>query len=1010
MKAFSLFILFCVSFFPGSIVAQDYFTSHYNISSLDLASGLPHSNVNHIFADSNGFIWISTYGGGAVRYDGYSFLSPNAATAQTKRVKTSPVSNSCKGFAEDGYQRLWIAYDENTVVLDMHTMTAITPQRVSGGNTERFLKKPSVKVYCDAKGCLWHITNDSIFRYTFDKEGNVSHIASCAYQNNMPDVNICDVDHNGTIWCGVNNSLYRLSAVGKKLIRNEIVPITQQLHGHFVTDMLKDGNTIWISTNQGLYAYDPFCGDLQHYQHSDAPHSISHDFATSLAVTSNGQLVVGTLRGINIMDRHSGQFEHWDSNSSPYPLPSDFIHCMLAYGEQLWIGTETAGIVKMSPSPLMLRNYIHLPGHPESLSPNPVNAMYIDAQGALWAGTVEGGLNRRRPDGGFDHWTTGNSALSHNSVSVLEADNHGTLWIGTWGGGLNAIPLDGKGKLRTIDLPPTLKRQLQYIGSLAYDHYNDVLWVGSNEGVFIYDLKSGNVQQPFQNNHFIRGCIGAHIDRQGQLWMGCINGVCIIDVRKGRQGNGFFDMRRLVAKLDHPQSSVRDKITCFCETRDGTLWLGSNGYGLYQRTVDKKDNRESFHALTTDDGLANNVVKGIVEDEQGRLWITTANGLSIYDTRTRTFINYGKRDGLPSQKFYFNSAVKSKDGAIFLGSMSGLTEVRSQNTETNYPIHLTFTRLSVDNQVITAADNDILDADITVAKRIRLHESNKSMDIDFSALTFAGDITGHYSYRLSGFEDEWIKLKPGEHAVRYTSLQPGSYTFEVRYGAEGNDEVYSTISIKVDVTPYFWKSWWFRVLIVIFCLVAFLWLYRSRLEAWKRQEAEKLLMPIKKVLYESDAPEQLQQRIQHILDNHERLQESFHRSVEVDKQNTVPQKAFIDRATEIMEKNYMNSDFGVAEFAESIGMSRSLVSKHLNAVAGMSTGQFIRNYRLNVAKKLILEHPANRNITEIAYQAGFNDPKYFTRCFTRRYGHSPSTYKESDEHTEENDQQVDENP
>ena len=63
----------------------------------------------------------------------------------------------------------------------------------------------------------------------------------------------------------------------------------------------------------------------------------------------------------------------------------------------------------------------------------------------------------------------------------------------------------------------------------------------------------------------------------------------------------------------------------------------------------------------------------------------------------------------------------------------------------------------------------------------------------------------------------------------------------------------------------------------------------------------------------------------------------------------------------------------------------------------MSTGQFIRNYRLTVAKKLILENMANRNITEIAYKVGFNDPKYFTRCFTHQYGHSPSTYAGEDE-------------
>ena len=88
----------------------------------------------------------------------------------------------------------------------------------------------------------------------------------------------------------------------------------------------------------------------------------------------------------------------------------------------------------------------------------------------------------------------------------------------------------------------------------------------------------------------------------------------------------------------------------------------------------------------------------------------------------------------------------------------------------------------------------------------------------------------------------------------------------------------------------------------------------------------------------------------------------------------------------------MDSEFGVQEFCDALGMSRSVASKHLNAEAGLPAGQFIRNYRLNMAKELLSAKTGNRNITEIAYAVGFNDPKYFTRCFTKMYGVSPSAY------------------
>ena len=396
--------------------------------------------------------------------------------------------------------------------------------------------------------------------------------------------------------------------------------------------------------------------------------------------------------------------------------------------------------------------------------------------------------------------------------------------------------------------------------------------------------------------------------------------------------------------------------------------------------------------LTTDDGLANNSVKGIVEDLQGRLWITTNNGLSVYDPSTRSFRNYGEYDGLPSQRFYWNSAIKGADETLYLGSVDGICEVKGGNSEAIIPTHLTFTRLFVNN-VPVVAGSDFIDADISQTDCIHLHESDRSFAVEFSSLTYGSESHGYYSYRLVGFENEWTALRPGEHSVRYTSLKPGNYSLEVRFMDGSQDVDEQIVSVDVVVAPYFWKSWWFLLLTLAVLGVLFWWLYQQRLRAWRRQEAEKLLIPIKKVLDESDAPEQLQVRIQTILDNQERITKSRHRSVETDKQQTKPAKDFMERATDILEHHYMDSQFDVTEFADAMGMSKSLLAKRIKEETGQSSSQFIRNYRLSVARDLILENYANRNIMEIAYKVGFNDPKYFTRCFTRFYGMAPSMYK-----------------
>ena len=400
LKTILLYGLF--SLFVGTSEAQSVLTDQYYMTCLDLSTGLPHNNVNQVFADSQGFIWISTYGGGVVRYDGYSFNRLEA--------KGLMVSNSSKGFAEDGHRRLWVAFDEGTVVIDMRTMSRLTPSYGDSHIGDR-LRQQSVKVYCDSKGSLWQVTRDSVFRYTFDEEGHVVHISRCRYHGNTPDITLCDIESNGTVWINIEDGLYRLVEAGDKLIKKNTASAMQQLHGLYITDLLKRNWTVWIATNQGLYAYNQKQKTLSAYRHTTSPSSLAHDHASSLAVASDGRLLVGTLRGMDVFDEQHGTFEHWNSSTVGEPMPSDFVHCLMVREGQIWIGTETAGVVKLAPKPLMLQHYVHQPDKVTSLSRGPVNAMSAAPDGSLWAGTVEGGLNT--------HWSMFDLGLKYNSVSVL---------------------------------------------------------------------------------------------------------------------------------------------------------------------------------------------------------------------------------------------------------------------------------------------------------------------------------------------------------------------------------------------------------------------------------------------------------------------------------------------------------------------------------------------------------------------------------------------------------------
>ena len=970
-----LTLIFLALFIANGSKAQDaLLTERYNVSYIDLSNGLPHNNVSAIFIDSNGFLWIGTYGGGLVRYDGYGMMYPML------RLN----SNSCKSIAEDRFKRLWVAYDEGTNVIDLKTMSGAIPVKMPEKHKD-LLSEPCTKVHCDALGRIWLVTYSHVNLLSFDDEGNVVRISSYRYHENTPEISIRDVEGNGKPWIGIDGGLVRLVEKNGSLVKEEISPLFDELRGLYITDMLKRDKVIWITTNKALFRYDPYQRNLTRYVHSAEPGALSHIFLSSLAVTQDNVLLVGSLCGVNMYDDKSDSFSAWSTASHP-PLKSDFVHCMLVDKGLIWVGTESGGIAKLVPRQLMLQNYVHS-SQPSSISPNPVNAMYAEADGTLWVGTVEGGLNRKAlGSAGFSHFTTANSALSHNSVSALASDGKGTLWIGTWGGGLNVMNLADQ-SLRRFELPEEQARITNFIGALAYDQRNNGLWIGSNDGVFFYDIASRQLQEPFDESNLVRGCIGSIIDKDDMLWMGCMRGAITVDLKSRKDGK--FICRNLPYRLDNPDSKIYDKISSFCESRDGSLWIGSNGYGLYHRTVDE-EGKEHFEVLSQEDGLVNNAVKGIVEDRNGRLWITTLNGLSVYDPKLKTFTNYSEYDGLVSPHFYWNSAIISAQGIIYLGSEAGLVEVSGDNDGANSRRRLVFTHLIVDNQDILAG-SEYLNEDISIAKAITLSESNRSFSIDFSALNYGYETQGIFGYRMKGFDNEWTLLKPGQHSVRYSALPAGSYVFEVKYESAVSSDSSDTISIDIIVKPYFWKSWWFRLLMGILFVVLLIYIYKRWVTELRRREAEQLLNPIRQVLEESEDPRQLQTRIRNILDNQQRYRISVEKSIEADKEEVAKtQKPFMERVMEIMEANYTNSEFGVQEFCDALGMSRSVASKHLNSEVGLPAGQFIRNYRLNMAKEMLTAKTGNRNITEVAYAVGFNDPKYFTRCFTKMFGKSPS--------------------
>lgn len=848
-----IFIYSC----PAISQTQEHFADRYNATYITTEDGLPHNFIDDLYKDTQGFLWISTAGSGLCRYDGYEFIH---FTTNTPHCKLK--SNFILNVYEDNFHRLWIASEGGINIIDLSTLQSTMPNDPQG-KLQQLVNQPSFFVTRDAYNCIWLHAGNGIHRISFNSKGEVAALSSLDLSDlKEPHVFLKDIDEDGNVWAGIDNGLYKINVTPQnKLEKTSISACLDFVPANFFTDFLAKENEVWIASDLGVFRYNKINHAMKRYEHNPHnPTSLSQNFITSLSITNDKQLIIGTLFGINIYNPITDDFERFTYNPTNIDnttLNSNFINCILTDKAHIWIGTESGGINKLTPKRLFLQNYRHNKDYPSSLSYNPVNAIYEDPNGNLWVGTVEGGLNlKRKNQEGFIHYVSERGEISHNSVSCITIDNKNRLWVGTWGLGINLIDMKEPHRLQKV-IHTSSDNLFYFIATLIYDPINNGMWIGTNLGLFFYDLATDKITCPFSGAENIHSCLGSIIDKEGKLWIGCSRGVYIIDLhsRTSQSATEEFQYRHLEYKLDDPQSGLIEKITSFCETNDGTLWLGSNGYGIYKRIVDSQD-KEQFICYSTAQGLSNDNVRSILEDANGNIWIGTNNGLSCYHPNENQFTNYTKQDGLPDAQFYWNASCRAKDGTLYFGSIAGLTAIENNRPITSIQaVKVRFTRLKIGNKEILPG-HKYLSKDIAATSKIAFHEKEKSFSLEFSALNFEPNNSETYSYRLLGFDNKWIQTAGNQRVANYTNLRPGTYTLQVKYNPDGGDGIENITQLEITIQPYFYKTIWFILVIICIALLITWQFYQWRIRNFKSQR-ELLHRTVKERTYQLEQQKQM---------------------------------------------------------------------------------------------------------------------------------------------------------
>ncbi|MCZ6778903.1 MAG: response regulator, partial [Acidobacteria bacterium] len=288
-------------------------------------------------------------------------------------------------------------------------------------------------------------------------------------------------------------------------------------------------------------------------------------------------------------------------------------------------------------------------------------------------------------------------------------------------------------------------------------------------------------------------------DRQGTLWIGTEGGLNRFD-RETEQFTHFLP--------DTTHTRFNNRVVAIHEDRSGRLWLGTYmGLVLFDRDT------ETFTYFNEQDGLADNFVNGILEDDAGNLWLSTNSGrLSRFIPATRTFRNFDGQDGLVNNFFYPGSHQRSRRGELIFGSPAGLVIFHPDSIQAStYVPPVALTSFEVFGRRVK------LDQALPYTQEIELFPDQNTFSFEFTALDFSAPDRNLYAYKLEGFDADWMENGTRRRAS-YTNVPPGTYTFRVK--GSSSDHVWNEegVSVRLVITPPFWRTGWFYALVVIFGL------------------------------------------------------------------------------------------------------------------------------------------------------------------------------------------------
>ncbi len=782
------------------------FTTEHDSHSFTMQHGLCDNTVVSILKDSKGFMWFGT-SNGLSRYDGNNFKNyyPNNQYMQIDEM--AKATQQCFAFLSARQLCFFNHLYGKFIPIE-------APAKLK--NLEIRHLYPSVRNY------IWAISSDRLMLLKFienkDKSG-YAHSIKTQLLRSIPFAldakeglsQICYSKSRNCFYLVSNRGhLFRYDFNNHRL--NLIATLSDGVNYISFTGMIQSDGFLWISTiDQGIFRYDINSGSIDSIRDHSSLRVLSHNDVYQILSLGNHQYIAVTWSGYTIITLDRNNLKHYTteiienpSSSSQHYLENRMLTGYYDTSSRIfWIGTRGGGVYYVDLR-LQYYNVTHQTQH------NEICGIVSDNKKYVWLATFHNGIMKSKTPyerGKSLEFVTVNPVQGVDNKTVLCAmkDFRNELWFGYQNGTLaNYSMNNGRLSVRKLRLPNNTINDSPIWA--IYQDSNHRFWIGTPKALYLYDEANNTLQAVLDNLPFVR-CITGTPDKR--IWIGTDRGLCRIQM----PARGKAIISKGYEKRIHSLSDMT--VRSILAASDGNLYVG---YGSGLAIIDTKLNKiNSF--FTTRDGLSNNYVGCIANDDKGHIWIGNASSISRFSRHQHIFYN-----------FYIsgnNRSVMYMDHTLFFGNNRNLTYVYPEEMKLylNKQYNVQFTGIKVANRLINVGEivngQRILQQDLSAQEKIVLSNKNRDFSILFNNLCYSEDLQ-KYNYRLTPYQKNWLVLnEKGE--VSYTNLPEGDYVFEVCCiypdGSTGN-----VTRLNIVIEPHWSHTLLFRlfILLLIIGIVAYL--------------------------------------------------------------------------------------------------------------------------------------------------------------------------------------------